>query len=328
MSESLVTIWDINRPENRLSFNPWPKGKRVLVREAAFQTRDDLVICAILRDDDVFIEISGLLQVWKLKDHSECIFSLDIDINSSYILLAPDGLTVIIPEQPYSWNHDTAQFHPIHFADETHLVGFAIAYSPDGKLFASCSRKDDNVRVWDTQTGQLCGKPIAMSSVDAIVLSPALNDRFLGDRLIALRRRNTKTISLLDINTGHLYVQFCDPGSSRLAFIRDRTKLVSYRPIRIYDVADLVAKHQNPTERYELFTQDTRDGWMVGEDNELLFWVPSEHRQVLCLPHTDMIWERPTKVDLSHFKFGTKWTECIDQKWLEERGQRLGKLLG
>jgi len=60
LSESLVTIWDINHPENRLSFDPCPKGKSVLVREAAFRTRDDLVICAMLNDDDSK-EISGLL---------------------------------------------------------------------------------------------------------------------------------------------------------------------------------------------------------------------------------------------------------------------------
>jgi len=69
---------------------------------------------------------------------------------------------------------------------------------------------------------------------------------------------------------------------------------------------------------------------MVGQDDGLLFWVPSEHRRVLCLPHAETIWERPMKVDLSNFKFGTEWTECIDQEWLkglEERGKRVGKLL-
>jgi len=337
LSVSLVTIWDINHSENCLSFNPWPKGKRVLVGEAAFQTRDDLVICAELEDNDSH-EISGLLQVWKLKDHSECIFSLEIDYFFN-TFLAPDGLTVIIPEQGYSWNHDTAQFQPFHFADEAHLFGIKFAYSPDGKRFASCSPEDNHVRVWDTQTGQLCVKPITMSNVEEIALSPALNDRFLGDQLIliALRCWNTETVSLLDVNTGHLYVRFCDPGSSRLAFIRDGTKLVSYgsttsdHPTGIYDIADLAAKHQNATKRYELVVQDTGNGWMVGEDNELLFWVPSEHRRVLCLPHAEMILERPTKVDLSHFKFGTKWTKCIDQSWLEEikeKGPRFGKLLG
>jgi len=336
LSESLVTICDINHPENHLSFNPSPKGKSVWVREAAFQTRDDLVICTQLKDG-MFLKSSGLLQVWKLKDHSECIFSLDIYINHSRddpaILLAPDGLTLIAthPTLCYSWNHDTAQFQPFHFADETHLVGPRMAYSSDGKLVATCSRKEKKVRVWDTRTGQLCCKPITMSDVDMIALSPALNDRFLGDRLIALRCRSIKTVSLLDVNAGHLYVRFCDPGLSRLVFIRDGTKLVSYDPTRIYDIANLTAKHRNATNWYELVPQDMEDGWMVGEENELLFWVPSEHRRVLCLPHAETVLWQSTKVDLSHFKFGSKWTKCIDQRWLEkmeEMEQRLRKLLG
>jgi len=98
-------------------------------------------------------------------DHSECIFSLDIDIDPSpLILLAPDGLTVIInsPTSYYSWNCDTDQFDCIHFADEVRL-GPSTAYAPDGKLCACRSSKDNNVRVWDAQTGQLCGKPITMS---------------------------------------------------------------------------------------------------------------------------------------------------------------------
>ena len=70
-----VTICDIMHPENCLSFDPWPKGRIVYKWEAAFQTCNDLVICAWLVDD----ETSKLLQVWKLKDHNECTFSLDIN---------------------------------------------------------------------------------------------------------------------------------------------------------------------------------------------------------------------------------------------------------
>jgi len=97
--------------------------------------------------------------------------------------LAPDGLTVIFPDLTlcYSWNHDTAQFHPFHFTDETYLRGYLLAHSPDGKLFGRWPIKDDDVRVWDVRTGRLCGKFITMSWLDAIALSPALNDRSLGD---------------------------------------------------------------------------------------------------------------------------------------------------
>ena len=293
-------------PENRLSFDPLPEGISVHKWKAAFQTCNDLAICADL----------GLLQVWKLKDHSECTSSLDININeNSSFSLTPDGLTVtfIGPTLYYSWNHETAQFDRIHLTDEAHLNGYPGAYSPDGKLFACCPRKGNDVRVWDTRTGQLCGKPIAMPVVHWIALSPALNDRSLGDRLIAVRSHDT--VTLFDVYTGHLYAQCWSP-EWRIVFIGDGTKLASYYdnyPIRIYNIVGLASKHRNAIHGYEPAPQDMKGAWVVGQDHELLFWVPHEHREDLCLPHVEMFGGRPTKVDLSRFRYGSKWTECIDQ---------------
>jgi len=118
-----------------------------------------------------------------------------------------------------------------------------------------------------------------------------------------------------------------------MAFIGDGTKLAFYRdnhPTRIYDIVGLASKHRNAIHGYEPVLRDLEDGWVVGQDHELLFWVPLEHREVLCLPHVEMIWGRPTKVDLSRFRYGSKWTECIDQGWLkelEESGKRMARLL-
>jgi len=249
--------------------------------------------------------------------------------------LAPNGLTVITcgPTSCYSWDHDTAQFHPFHFADEAHLGWFPAAYSPDGEFFAHL--KDRNIRVWDTRTGQLCGKPITVSRVDETALSPALNGRSRGHQLIALHDTIKKTTTVFDVHTGHLYAQFWDSGRP-LAFIQDGTKLMSHYPVRIYDIADLAAKHRNATDGYGPVPRGMTDGWMVGQGNELLFWVPLEHRKVLCLPYVELppvetVLGRATKVDLPNFKFGTQWTECIDQEWqkgLDERGKRVGRLLG
>jgi len=342
LTDDRVTIL---HPENRLSFNPWPKGRHVFGWKAAFQTCNHLVIYALLQDDDSY-EISGLLQVWKLKDHSECMSSLDININgypsmTSFVLLAPDGLTVIFIDPVilcYSWNHETAQFDRIHFTDEAYLGGDHHAYSPDGKFFACCSWEDWDsqvwdFRVWDTRTGQLCGKPITMPRgdgiVDEIALSPALNDRFLGDRVIPIHHSNT--VTLFDVYTGHLYAQCWDPGWG-MAFIGDGTKLASYcghYPIRIYDEVGLASRHRNAIHGYEPVPQHMNNGWVMGQDYESLFWVPLEHREDLCLPHVEMIRGRPTK-DLSRFRYGSKWTECIDQGWLkelEERGKRMARLL-
>jgi len=167
-----------------------------------------------------------------------------------------------------------------------------------------------------------------MPSVKGIALSPALNDRSLGDRLIAVRHGNT--VTLFDVYTGHLYAQ-CWDTAWRMAFIGDGTKLASYHdnhPTRIYDIAGLTSKYRNAIHGYEPVLQDMKNGWV--EDHELLFWVPFEHREDLCLPHVEMTWGRSTKVDLSRFRYGSKWTECIDQGWLkelEESGKGMARLL-
>jgi len=69
---------------------------------------------------------------------------------------------------------------------------------------------------------------------------------------------------------------------------------------------DLASKHQNAIHGYEPVLQYMNDGWIVGQDHELLFWVPLEYREDLCLPHVEMIWGRPTKVDFSRLRYGSK----------------------
>jgi len=96
-SESLITICNVMYPENCFSFDPWNRGVTLQSR-IAFQTHDHLVICSDLDDPDD----AALLQVWSLKNSTgdssfECMFSLCIKMaRYSDILLAPDGLTVII----------------------------------------------------------------------------------------------------------------------------------------------------------------------------------------------------------------------------------------
>ena len=147
LSGSLITICDIMYPEKCVSFNPWP-GKDVSFGNIAFQTCNDLVICAILRDD------SKILQVWHRQDPAgfKCTYSLDIEMNEHFFrYLAPNGLAVVIapsssPTTCYSWNHDAAQFDPVHFDDQVH-IGWdpSPIYSPDGKLFAWWSKEDSHV---------------------------------------------------------------------------------------------------------------------------------------------------------------------------------------
>jgi len=335
LSRSLITICDTVHPNNRVSFDPWP-SKDVQFWEVAFQTCNDLVICA--SDDD-----SALLQVWHRQDPAgfECTYSLDIKIGKdSYPLLAPDGLTVVIvpvysSAKCYSWNHDTAQFHPIDFVDNPVRIDTP-KYSPDGRLFACWSKNGSHVRVWDTRTGRLVSKFLT-SWVDAMALSPTLIEHSPSDRLIALWFEDENTIHLLNVYTGHLYAKILGPGSANMVFIQDGTKLAKYISnfgLRIWDIADLTDKHWNSTHGYELMTCDMTDGWVVGRDDEPLFWVPVEHRENLCMPPRRVVpgipRKKETSVDLSNSRLGRKWMECIDNEWLrevEQKGKEIGNLL-
>jgi len=53
LSKYLLTICDINNPENGLSFDPWPTGRHVLNGKVAFQTSDHMVIYTLQRGDGV-----------------------------------------------------------------------------------------------------------------------------------------------------------------------------------------------------------------------------------------------------------------------------------
>jgi len=333
-SRSLITICDTVHPKNRVSFNPWP-SKYVRFREVAFQTRNDLVIC--VPDDD-----SALVQVWHRQDPAgfECTYSLDFKVEEAWrLFLAPDGLTVVIvplysSAKCYSWNHDTAQFHPIDFVDFPVRI-YVPGYSPDGRLFACWSGDDSHVRVWNTRTGRLVSK-FPTSWVYAMVLSPTLIEHSLSDRLIALWFKDEDTIHLLNVYTGHLYAKILGRGSADMVFIRDGTKLAQYSHdfgLRRWDIADLTDEHWNSTHGYEPMPCDMTDGWVVGRDNERLFWVPVEHRKNLYVLLPRVILGIPRKketvVDLSNSRLGRKWTECIDKEWLrqvERKGKEIGNL--
>ena len=316
-------------PNRSFKRKPWPRER--VPCGLAFQTRGDLVVCAKDPNDsdpdsDSDSDPDSDLSVCHLTD-CECTFSVIKITKYSDISLAPDGLTVVIIKPHtvscYSWNHDTTQFDPLHFADEAHLVGYQHVYSPDGKFLACRSQEDYNIRVWDTRTGQLCGKPITPDGVGTIALSPALNDQFLGGRIIAVSCSNT--ISVFDVRTSRLYARFHAPKITywpHMSFIQDETKLALHLldkgTMRIWD---LRAECSHATRGYELILQGRENGWMIDQDSAPLLWVPSEHRRSLWVPRPGTVTrvprEKETMLDLSTSRLGNKWTECIDEGWLK-----------
>jgi len=170
-----------------------------------------------------------------------------------------------------------------------------------------------------------------------MALSPTLIEHSPSDRLIALWFADRNTIHLLNVYTGHLYAKILSRESAGMKFIRDGTKLAEYSSnfgLRIWDITHLTDEHWNSTHGYELMPCDMTDGWVVGLDNEPLFWVPVEHRKSLYVLLPGVVLGIPGKketvVDLSNSRLGRKWTECIDKEWLREverKGKEMGNVL-
>lgn len=52
-------------------------------------------------------------------------------------------------------------------------------------------------------------------------------------------------------------------------------------------------------------------GWILGNNGELLFWVPPSHRNALYWPrNTLVIGENSTRLDLCNFVHGLSWIQC------------------
>jgi len=350
LSEYLITIWDTIHLEKRVSFKPWPR-KDARGWGVAFQPCNDLVTFAASRAD------SKLLQVWHWQDPTgfECTYSLNFGMPNN-LYLAPDGLTFVIvllsschprdhdtarPSSSvnfYSWNHDTAQFDLVHFDDQVHICRsfvYSPVFSPDRKFSACWSPDDSHVRVWDTRTGQLVSK-FPVSQPYDIALSPAPIDHSLPNGLVALMFKPENAIRLFDVYNGHLYGQILGQENANMMFIRDGTALACYWSdigLRTWEIADLTTEHWNSIDGHELKMQGMVDGWVMDQDNELLFWVPVEHRKDVYVPPCRVAIKAPqisTILDLSNSRFGKKWTECIDKEWLrelEKKEKEVGNLL-
>jgi len=143
-------------------------------------------------------------------------------------------------------------------------------------------------------------------------------------------------IRLFDVYNGHLYGQILGQENANMMFIRDGTALACYWSdigLRTWEIADLTTEHWNSIDGHELKMQGMVDGWVMDQDNELLFWVPVEHRKDVYVPPCRVAIKAPqisTILDLSNSRFGKKWTECIDKEWLrelEKKEKEVGNLL-
>ncbi|KAG1736947.1 hypothetical protein EDD22DRAFT_787439, partial [Suillus occidentalis] len=63
-------------------------------------------------------------------------------------------------------------------------------------------------------------------------------------------------------------------------------------------------------DRMSTFALLEDDGWMMGPNRRLLFWVPPASRKPFYNPWTAFVLPRGPDLDLSCMAHGTRWTHC------------------
>ena len=191
--------------------------------------------------------------------------------------LSPSCLS--LPSSKNIWKRDTAQFHLVEFDD--HMCIDWPECSPDGRLFACWSDTGSLVRVWDMQTSQLVGK-FPTFSVCAIALSPTLIQHSPGDThrsLASLRKHDTSLWHLcrpsvrFDFGSGNTHGGYTRWNKVDILCPDFGLRIMGHSGSHGWGLAFRPC--------YELILQGMADGWVMGRDKGLLFWVSVEHRNIL-----------------------------------------------
>ncbi|KAG2340344.1 WD40 repeat-like protein [Suillus weaverae] len=206
----------------------------------------------------------------------------------------------------------------------------SVSFSPDGTRVVTGSL-DNYALLWDVATEKQIGKQRCPDSVNSVSFSPGGTHVATGF--------SDNTVGLLDATKEQL-VQVGEPLQGHtgpvksVSFSPDGTRIVSCSAdgtIRLWYAGDInLPEHAvnfsfdsthalcNTAELLANTPRSTSfllkdDGWMVGPDNQLLFWVPPASRQAFYSPWNALVIPRGcVALDLSCMAHGSHWQHCRD----------------
>ena len=216
---------------------------------------------------------------------------------------------------------------------------WSIAYSPDGKRIVSVS-DDGAIRIWDTENGNLISVfDDHLDTASCVTYSPSGNHiaSISNDKKLRVRDAESGEISC-EIHTEHKGSVCFSPDGRCIASLSDESSIsmwdaftgdlifgplkghlgpvncVSFLPdgkrlasasgdgrIRIWSVDDCP--------KFVPWKLRVDNGWIVGKNDELLIWLPTELRDTLITPGTVSILNRSfsTILDFSKCHDGDEW---------------------
>ncbi|KIM32666.1 hypothetical protein M408DRAFT_184821 [Serendipita vermifera MAFF 305830] len=187
----------------------------------------------------------------------------------------------------------------------------SVAFSPDGRRIASGSH-DTTIRVWDAETGEVVPVPLEghIGEVWSVAFSPD------GKRLMS--GSYDQTIRMWDAETGKMVagpLKRQTGGVLSVAFSPDGGRIVSGSGDNTVRVCSAPMRGPVKSLGTALCFNDTsmiEDGWVLGPNSELLFWVPPDLRTGLYRPGDVLVIGRclKTKLDMTSFVHGESWARC------------------
>ncbi|KAG8765438.1 hypothetical protein FRC12_007490 [Ceratobasidium sp. 428] len=338
--DCMVCIWDAQT--GRRLVGPL-NGHTGYVFSVAFSPSGDRVASA---SGDQTIRVwdaqSGRMTTDLMKGHNGEINALAFSPDGCHLASGSDDRTVRV------WDAQSGSMILGPFTGHTHWV-LSVAYSPDGGRIVSCSA-DRTVRVWDAQSGAILAGPFKghTKQVNSVSYSPDGSRILSGSDDHTIRIWDAETgHSVLGPLAGHTNIVWsamyspdgryivsgsfdetiriwdAETGDALTGPFRAHTDWVvsvTFSPdsrliasssqdftIRVWDTQKCLATPQNSN--YWIMNED---GWVVGHDSSLLFWVPADLRPMLKWPqNTGLIHQQGSfELDLTNAALGPRWTEC------------------
>jgi len=224
------------------------------------------------------------------------------------VTFSPDSKRIASGSQDKTirvWDAATGKIVSGPFQGHTESVT-SVAFSQDNKRIVSGSR-DGTILIWDVKTGHITSGPFKGHTLGVMSVAFSKDGKQVASGSLDL------TVLIWDAKTGEIIsgpFEGHTKGVASVAFSQDSKQLVSGSydsTIRIWDLQTSKSFLETPPSVFS-DKSDMIDGWILGTNGELLFWVPPAHRTALWRPsNTCVIGRNSAKLDMSRFVHGTSW---------------------